>query len=97
MSDESQGRTWPWSPANGDAPLSPVDAAAGLAEGEIAALFARCFRGGDGDRLIRHLRTLTIDRRAPPHMAGRELRHLEGQRHLAAYIIAMVARGRRGT
>lgn len=63
---------------------------------DLAAAFARCFRGGDGERVLGHLRRITIDRRAAPDCSEAELRHLEGQRHLAAYIAQLVARGQLG-
>lgn len=62
----------------------------------LAAAFARCFRGADGERALDHLRRITIDRRTPPDAGIAELRHLEGQRHLAAYIAQLVARGQFG-
>jgi hypothetical protein len=64
---------------------------------DLAAAFARCFRGGDGERVLGHLRRITIDRRAAPDCSDAELRHLEGQRHLAAYIAQLVARGQLGS
>jgi hypothetical protein len=64
-----------------------------MSDDDLTAVFARCFRGGDGERALAHLRRLTIDRRPPPDCSEAELRHLEGQRHLAAYIAQLVARG----
>lgn len=65
-------------------------------EEDLAMAFARCFRGQDGDRVLQHLRRLTIERRLAPDCSEAELRHLEGQRHLAAYIAQLVSRGRFG-
>jgi len=65
-------------------------------QGDLAAAFARCFRGSDGDRVLAHLRRITIERRPAPDCSEAELRHLEGQRHLAAYILQLVARGQLG-
>lgn len=65
-------------------------------EDDIAAAFARCFRGEDGERALGYLRRLTIERRPAPDCSEAELRHLEGQRHLAATIAQLVARGKFG-
>lgn len=64
--------------------------------GDLTAAFARCFRGLDGERVLSHLRRITIERRPAPDVGEAELRHLEGQRHLAAYIAQLVARGQLG-
>tara|TARA_R110001606_G_scaffold217308_1_gene365187 strand:+ start:255 stop:518 length:264 start_codon:yes stop_codon:yes gene_type:complete len=61
---------------------------------EIEKSFARCFSGPDGDRVLAHLRAMTIDRVLGPEAGDAELRHLEGQRHLVIRISAMIARGR---
>jgi D-mannonate dehydratase len=66
------------------------------AENDLVLAFARCFRGRDGERVLAHLRRLTIERRLGPDCSNAELRHLEGQRHLAAYIAQLVERGRQG-
>lgn len=60
---------------------------------EMPAVFARCFRGTDGERALTYLRRLTIERRLAPDASDAELRHLEGQRHLAALVAQLVARG----
>lgn len=65
-------------------------------EDDMAACFARCFRGADGERALGYLRRLTIERRLAPDAGEAELRHLEGQRHLAALIAQLVARGKFG-
>ncbi|WP_430396957.1 hypothetical protein [Ferrovibrio sp.] len=66
------------------------------AEDDLVLAFARCFRGRDGERVLGHLRRLTLERRLGPDCSEAELRHLEGQRHLAAYIAQLVERGRHG-
>lgn len=66
-------------------------------QGDLASAFARCFRGNDGDRVLAHLRRITIERRPAPDCSEAELRHLEGQRHLAAYIQQLVTRGQLGS
>lgn len=63
---------------------------------DLAMAFARCFRGQDGERVLQHLRRLTIERRLAPDCSEAELRHLEGQRHLVAYMGQLVSRGRFG-
>lgn len=65
-------------------------------QSDLASAFARCFRGNDGDRVLAHLRRITIERRPAADCSDAELRHLEGQRHLAAYIQQLVARGQLG-
>lgn len=67
-----------------------------LANDDLALAFARCFLGGDGERVLAHLRRITIDRRTAPDASDAELRHLEGQRHLVAYIAQLAARGQFG-
>lgn len=64
---------------------------------DLCAAFARCFRGSDGERALAHLRRITIERRPAPDCSEYELRHLEGQRHLAAYIKTLVERGQLGS
>lgn len=75
-----------------------MNARIGTAPGadDLAAVFARCFRGGDGERALAHLRRLTIERQMPSDCSEAALRHLEGQRHLVAYIAQLVARGQGG-
>ncbi len=63
---------------------------------DIAAVFARCFRGGDGERALAYLRGLTMDRALGPGADAAVLRHLEGQRQLVAHVCALVARGVEG-
>lgn len=76
--------------------MTPSDPESAFHEstGDIAAVFARCFRGADGDRALEHLRRVTVERRLAPDCAESELRHLEGQRHIALAIQRLVARGR---
>ena len=61
---------------------------------ELAQAAARCLRGADGQRLLAHLRAITIERHLAPECSGRTLRHLEGQRHLVAYLDSLRQRGR---
>ena len=57
---------------------------------------ARCFRGGDGEVLLRHLRAITLGRVLGPASDDRALRHLEGQRQLFAHLAQLIDTGRRG-
>lgn len=63
---------------------------------ELARAAARAFSGADGERLIAHLRTATLERSLGPDAGGRVLRHLEGQRQLVLYLSALIAFGRSG-
>ncbi|MCW2245351.1 hypothetical protein M2352_000942 [Azospirillum fermentarium] len=78
-------RDWPW-----EAPSAP---AAGAAPAQDAASFARCFSTPDGVRVLAVLRALTLDRALGPDAPEPMLRHMEGQRHLVATILALAARG----
>lgn len=63
-------------------------------EDDLVRSFARCFKGGDGAIVLRHLRQTILDRRLGPSATDAELRFLEGQRSIAAHIISMIDRGR---
>lgn len=63
-------------------------------EPDVSLAFARCFAGRDGEHALDHLRRLILDRRLPPSASDAELRHLEGQRSVVAYLVALVERGR---
>ena len=63
----------------------------------LPAVFAGCFRGNDGDAVIRYLRAITLDRALGPAVSDTALRHTEGQRQLVAHILALIERGRSGT
>lgn len=56
---------------------------------ELAAAMARCLRGSDGELVLGWLQASVIARRIAPGASEAELRHLEGQRELAARIIAL--------
>jgi hypothetical protein len=59
----------------------------------VAMAFSRCFDSRDGDRVLQHLRGLTLGRTLGPGASDALLRHLEGQRQLVAHILALVAQG----
>lgn len=79
-----------------------ADGWAGLGEGSapfehedaLARAFARCFRDAHGALAIEHLRRAFLERRVSPSASDAELRHVEGQRALAAHILALIERGR---
>jgi hypothetical protein len=66
-------------------------------ERELARAFARCFASPEGEAALRHLTDMTLRRALGPDAADAQLRHLEGQRQLVAYVHALIARGRAGT
>jgi len=63
---------------------------------DMAPVFARLFRGADGERALAWLRARTIERRLAPEASEASLRWLEGQRFLVATIEALARRGRDG-
>lgn len=65
-----------------------------LSEGDVAACFARCFRGQDGEAALSHLAQMTLARPLGANAHNGILRHLEGQRYLVSYIIGLVRAGR---
>ena len=76
------------------------DAAAGCdlpdAGRELRLSFARCFAGPEGEKVLAHLRALTLDRALGPDASDAMLRHQEGQRQLLTHILAQIERGRQG-
>jgi hypothetical protein len=85
---------WDWFEPAG---ASPDDvAAAHEADTELARAFGSCFRGSHGSRVLKHLRTLTLDRVLGPESPDTLLRYVEGQRQLVAYICTLVERANRG-
>lgn len=64
-----------------------------MPETDMAACFARCFRGSDGARAIAYLRRMTLDIASGPEISDARLRHLEGQRFITSQIISLVERG----
>ncbi len=64
---------------------------------QLALDAARCLGTPQGERLLGHLRRITVERRLAPDCPEAELRHREGQRHLRAHIEALMQRGGEGT
>lgn len=60
----------------------------------LSIAFARCFRGADGERVLRHLTAMTLEQALGPGANDAVLRHLEGQRQLVAHIRSQIERGR---
>ena len=78
-----------------DGPLAPSPET--LPDRETLTLAAaRCFRGRDGEVVLRHLRAITMGRTLGPSADDRQLRHLEGQRQLFAHLAQLIEAGRRG-
>ncbi len=60
----------------------------------LSIAFARCFSTREGERVLAHLKAVTLDRALGPDSSDALLRHLEGQRQLVASILAQIERGR---
>jgi hypothetical protein len=87
MSGAESGWTWldqPPARAHGDDDLL------------LARQAARLFATPDGEALLQHLKSMTLDRCLGPESGDNALRHLEGQRHLVLHLLALAARGRSG-
>lgn len=89
MTAERNG--WGWFEGPTTAVPAPTDAG-----DDIARVFARCFRGADGERAMAYLRSLTVERAVGPAIADAALRHLEGQRALVLHLAGLAERGRTG-
>lgn len=88
MHDPKLGWAWFETTANsGNHDESPVDA-------DLAHVFARCFGGEDGTKVLKHLKHITHARVLGPAASDALLRHTEGQRHLVSHILSLVAHGR---
>ncbi len=61
---------------------------------ELAYAFARLFATDDGRAVLRHLRTVTLERVMGPEATDAQLRDLEGARRLVKRIENMIASGR---
>jgi len=63
---------------------------------ELRLAYARCFGDADGEKVLQHLRAITLERALGPGAPAETLRHIEGQRQLVSYIAALAQRGRDG-
>jgi hypothetical protein len=86
MTEISSG--WQWFDAPESRELRDAES-----DPDVVIAFARCFDSRDGDRVLQHLRRLTLERALGPGASDAQLRHLEGQRQLVAYILAMITAG----
>jgi hypothetical protein len=57
-------------------------------------LYYRCLSTDDGQKILKHLRSITLDRALGPEASDMHLRYLEGQRQLVLQMINLVERGR---
>ena len=57
----------------------------------LRAKFSRAFDSEDGRSVISHLKSITLARSLGPSASDAALRHLEGQRQLVIYILALAA------
>lgn len=64
-------------------------------ERELNLAFARVF-GGEGQKIVDYLRSITVLNIQGPRVSDDELRHLEGQRFLVAIIERRIENGRSG-
>lgn len=78
---------WAWFDADDTQPADADD-------NELIRAYARCFKGVDGDLILKHLRQTILDRRLGPNASDAELRFLEGQRSVVAHVISMLERSR---
>jgi len=89
MNNNNKGWAW-FGVSENDTGAEPDDRGLSLA-------FARCFRGIDGERVLRHLTAMTLEQALGPGAGDAQLRHLEGQRQLVIHIRAHIERGRNNT
>jgi hypothetical protein len=61
---------------------------------KIEYSYVRTFNTTDGQKVLQHLRELTVERFLGPDATDNQLRHLEGQRALVRQIETIIERGR---
>ena len=81
---ESHTRRWPW----------PEAEVAATADDQLDQAMIACFASPAGRVVIGYLRRHVLERRVPPSASDAELRHVEGQRALAGWLIAGSSRAR---
>lgn len=62
----------------------------------LARIFARMFRGADGEAALAYLTQLTTERCLGPDASDAALRCLEGQRQLVLHLQTLIRTGRQG-
>jgi len=82
MPNELDVPGWPWTEGSTPRQRRP----------EIEEAIVACFNGPAGQLVLRHLRRVFVERRVPPTASDAELRHAEGQRTLAAWLISAATR-----
>lgn len=60
---------------------------------DLLSSYARTFGSEAGCQVMRHLRSITVNRVIGPDASDALLRHLEGQRQLIHYIATLAERG----
>lgn len=85
----SEREGWDWFPLD-----DAVERKCSVDTSAIAATFARCFSTPDGERVLDHLRHVTLSRAHGPDASDAVLRHHEGQRQLVLVILSLVGQGR---
>lgn len=97
--NQSNGRRgWSWFDRAEDIQPEEAVQAEGLPDPgrELRTAYARCFSSPDGEKVLAHLRALTLERALGPDATASMLRHIEGQRQLVSYIASQCERGRKG-
>jgi len=62
-------------------------------DAQLNKLFASVFSNADGEALLSHLRSITIEAVGGPEISNEHLRHLEGMRFLVAIIQRRIKSG----
>ena len=96
MSEPQKG--WAWFERDGGKPFGASGSGEDLPDPdrELRLAYARCFAGGDGEKVLKHLCAITLERALGPGAPDQMLRHIEGQRQLVSYIAVLAQRGRDG-
>lgn len=95
MSDQRKG--WSWFERE-EAEITTATMTADLPDTvrELRVAYARCFSGPAGEKVLKHLQSLTLNRSFGPDVSTDLLRHVEGQRQLVTYIKSQCEHGRKG-
>jgi hypothetical protein len=91
---------WSWfergTSSGAEPSLDEVSAERNDPDRALRVAYARCFATPEGEKVLKHLRAVTLDRVLGPDASTPMLRHLEGQRQLVSSMAAWVERGRIG-